>query len=217
MTPGEVGAAVTEAARRLIGRGRAVALNAAGGPARARVALTLAAVLAVSGADVGTIASTADNLERAFHVGNTQIGLLLTIVSITGAVFTVPAGVLTDRVRRTRLLGASIAAWAVATVASGAAPSYLWLLLARVALGVLTATTGPAVASLTGDFFPAAERAKMYGLILGGELAGSGLGFLVSGDLSSMTSWRVAFWWLAVPGGRCGGRSGTCSGCGPTW
>lgn len=52
----------------------------------------LAAVLAVNGADVGTVASTADNLERAFGVGNTQIGLLLTIVSITGAVFTVPAG-----------------------------------------------------------------------------------------------------------------------------
>lgn len=189
----------TQLARQLIRRGRAVAVNAAGGPARARVALTLAAVLAVNGADVGTISSTADNLERAFHVGNTQIGLLLTIVSITGAVFTVPAGVLTDRVRRTRLLGASIAAWAVATVVSGAAPSYLWLLLARVALGVLTATTGPAVASLTGDFFPAAERARIYGLILGGELAGSGLGFLVSGDVSSVTTWRAAFWWLAVP------------------
>jgi hypothetical protein len=29
----------------------------------------------------------------------------------------------------------------------------LWLLLARVAFGVATATTGPTVASLTGDYF----------------------------------------------------------------
>jgi MFS family permease len=36
-----------------------------------------------------------------------------------------------------------------------AAESYLWLLLARVAFGVATATTGPTLASLTGDYFPA--------------------------------------------------------------
>ncbi|MGH3268990.1 MAG: MFS transporter, partial [Trebonia sp.] len=171
----------------------------AGGPARARVALTLAAVLGLNGADTGTIGSTANNLEHAFHVGNTQIGLLLTVVGLVGAAFTIPAGVLTDRTRRTRLLGGSIAMWAVATVVSGAATSYLWLLLARVALGVMTATTGPAIASLTGDYFPADDRARMYGLILGGDLAGSGLGYLVSGDLSTVTTWRAAFLWLAVP------------------
>lgn len=196
---GEAGCPGAGAARAAVLRIRAVAVNAAGGPARARVALTLAAVLAVNGADVGTVSATTGNLERAFGVGNTQIGLLLTVVSLTAAAFTLPAGILTDRVRRTRLLSGSIAAWAVATVVSGAAPSYQWLLAARVALGVVTATAGPAVASLTGDYFPAADRARIYGLITGGDLAGSGLGYLVSGDLSSLTTWRAAFWWLAVP------------------
>lgn len=62
-----------------------------GGGARARVVLTMAAVLGLSGADTGTISSTTGNLERAFHVGNTQIGLLLTVVGLTGALFTIPA------------------------------------------------------------------------------------------------------------------------------
>jgi predicted MFS family arabinose efflux permease len=177
----------------------AIIVGAAGGPARARVTLTLAAVLAVNGADTGTISSTTNNLESAFGVGNTQIGLLLTVVGLTGALFTLPAGILTDRTRRTRLLAASIGMWAVATVVSGAATSYLWMLLARAALGVVTATTGPAVASLTGDYFTSGDRARMYGLILAGDLAGSGIGYVVSGDLSSLTTWRVAFWWLAAP------------------
>jgi MFS family permease len=51
-----------------------------------------------------------------------------------------------------------------------------------------------------GDFFPAADRGRMYGLILGGDLAGTGIGFLVSGDISSALSWRWAFWWLVLPG-----------------
>ena len=178
---------------------RDLAFRVAGGPARLRVVLTLAAVLGLSGADTGTISSTTGNLERAFHVGNTQIGLLLTVVGLTGAVFTIPAGVLADRTRRTRLLAGSIVIWAAATVVSGAATSYLWLLLARVGLGAATAAAGPALASLTGDYFPASDRGRMYGLILGGDLVGSGFGYLVSGDLSSLTTWRVAFWWLAIP------------------
>ncbi|HWG02277.1 MAG TPA: MFS transporter [Trebonia sp.] len=182
-----------------LGRLRDIAVDAAGGPARARVALILAAVLGLNGADTGTISSTANNLEHTFGVGNTQIGLLLTVVGVVGAAFTIPAGILTDRTRRTWLLSGSIAMWAVATLVSGFATSYLWMVLARVALGVVTATTGPAIASLTGDYFPAADRARMYGLILGGDLVGSGFGYLVSGELSTMTTWRASFWWLAVP------------------
>src|SRR5205823_9098068 len=70
---------------------------------------------------------------------------------------------------------------------------------ARVGLGAVAAVTGPAVASLVGDFFPAGDRGRMYGLIIGGELAGTGLGFVVSGDISSVLSWRSAFWWLVLP------------------
>ena len=195
----EHGVPGADVARRSLRRVRDIVVDAAGGLARARVVLTLAAVLGLNGADTGTISSTTGNLERAFHVGNTQIGLLLTVVGLVGAAFTIPAGVLADRTRRTWLLSGSISIWAVATAVSGAATSYLWLLLARVALGVATATTGPVIASLTGDYFPAADRARMYGLILAGDLVGSGFGYLVSGDLSAVTTWRVGFWWLAVP------------------
>jgi predicted MFS family arabinose efflux permease len=175
------------------------ALDAMGGPARARVVLILAAVLGLSGADTGTISATTGNLERAFGIGNTQIGILLSIVGLVGALFTIPAGILTDRTRRTRLLAISISFWAGATVLSGLATSYLWLLAARVLLGIVTATAGPTIASLTGDFFPAGDRGRMYGLILGGDLLGTGFGYVISGDISSVLSWRWAFWWLAVP------------------
>jgi len=78
------------------------------------VAAVLAAVLALNGADLATVSATADNLEPAFHIGTTAIGLLVTVVALGGAVFTLPAGVLTDRVRRTRLLAAGVTAWSAA-------------------------------------------------------------------------------------------------------
>jgi predicted MFS family arabinose efflux permease len=82
--------------------------------------------------------------------------------------------VLTDRASRVRLLTFIVVLWAVAVALSGAAPSFAWLLAARVGLGVVTATAAPVVASLAGDFFPAAEHGRMYGLILGGDLIGNG-------------------------------------------
>jgi MFS family permease len=64
----------------------------------------------------------------------------------------------------------------------------------------VTATSGPTVASLVGDFFPPAERAKIWGLILTGELLGAGVGVVGSGDLAGVLSWRYGFGWLAIPG-----------------
>lgn len=170
-----------------------------GGPARARVVLVLASALGVSGADFATLSATADNLQQAFRIGNAQIGLLASVALLAGAATTLPIGALTDRTRRTRLLAISITLWAVATAFSGAAQSFAWLLIARIALGVAIATTGPTIASLTGDFFPASSRARMLGYILGGELVGTGIGFVISGEIAALVGWRFAFWWLVVP------------------
>jgi predicted MFS family arabinose efflux permease len=164
------------------------------------VVLLLAVVLGLSGADAATVSATTAELERAFGIGDTQIGLLISAVSLVGALGTVPVGVLTDRTRRTRLVAISIVVWSLALLASGAATSYLWLILARLVLGVATATTGPTVASLAGDYFPPADRGRIYGLILGGELVGTGIGFVGSGDISSVLPWRYAYWWLVLPG-----------------
>jgi predicted MFS family arabinose efflux permease len=84
-------------------------------------------------------------------------------------------------------------------LASGAAGSFAWLLGSRAALGALTAVAVPMLASLVGDYFPEGERARTYGLILGGELLGAGFGFLVSGNLAGLLSWRWAFWVLVAP------------------
>jgi predicted MFS family arabinose efflux permease len=125
--------------------------------------------------------------------------LLATISTAVGALATVPVGMLTDRFNRVRLLAFSVVLWALAMVATGAAPSYGVLFLSRLALGAVTATAGPTLASLMGDLFPARERAAMWGLVLTGELAGGGVGLLVSGDIAGVLSWRWAFWWLVIP------------------
>ena len=187
---------------RLTGRaGRAVASHIEvrlGGGTRARVVVVLACVLGLSGADTATVGASATELRSGLGITNTDIGLLVAVTSLVAAVATMPFGVLADRVRRTWTLGAAIALWSVAMFWSAIVTNFNELLLSRLFLGVVTAAAGPLVASLVGDYFPAAERGRIYGFILAGELLGAGFGFAVTGDIATL-SWRAAFVVLAVP------------------
>ena len=114
--------------------------------------------------------------------------------------FTIPVGMLVDRIKRIPMLSLSILLWSVASLVSAFSANYSSLLLTRLLLGAVTATAGPAIASLTGDYFPAGERGRVYAYILGGEIAGTAAGFIVSGTVASVISWRAAFLLLAIPG-----------------
>jgi MFS family permease len=171
-----------------------------GGPARARVIVLFGAVLALSSADAATVGAIAPQLEHALHIGNAKIGLLSSVALLTGAVFVVPVGLMVDRVKRIPLLSVSIVLWSVASLTSAFAGSYGTLLLSRLALGAVTATAGPSIASLIGDYFPAQERSRIYAYILAGEASGTAAGFTLSGAVASIFTWRAAFVLLALPG-----------------
>ena len=191
----------TIAGGRWIGRRvRGHVVEIVGGPARARVVTLFGAVLALSSADAATVGAVAPQLEHALHIGNAKVGLLSSISLLVGAVFVVPVGVLVDRIRRVPVLSISIVLWSVASLASAFAGSYSSLLLSRLALGAVTATAGPSIASLTGDYFPARERGRVWSYILVGEAVGTAAGFIVSGFVASALTWRAAFVLLAIPG-----------------
>jgi MFS family permease len=159
-----------------------------------------ATVLALNGADTATVGAVAPQLEHSLHIGDTKIGLLSSVALLAGAVLTIPVGLLVDRSRRMPLLAFSIVLWSLASLFSAFAGSYSNLLLTRLALGAVAATAGPAIASLTGDYFAPSERGRIWAYILGGEVAGSAVGYIVSGSVASLIDWRAAFVVLAVPG-----------------
>jgi MFS family permease len=182
-----------------LGRAGVRALTSAlGGADRTRVIVLLASVLALSSADASTVGASATPLRHALGISNTDIGLLVTVTSLVAALASLPFGVLADRVNRTRTLGAAIVVWGGAMIWSATVSTFDQLLLTRVLLGGVTAAAGPLVASLVGDYFAAAERGRIYGYILAGELVGAGVGFAVTGDVATL-SWRAAFLLLAFP------------------
>lgn len=171
--------------------------DSVGGAAAFRIVVLLACVLGLGSADQGTLGAVAPPLEQDLGIGNAEIGVLASVVSAIGLLTTVPAGAITDRARRTRLLAATILLTSLAMVANGAAQSYEMLLISRLGLGAVSAAMAPAVASLVGDYFPAGKRGRVYGFILAGELLGTGFGYIVAGGIAAVLSWRWSFWVLA--------------------
>ena len=92
-----------------------------------------------------------------------------------------------------KLVGVGLAIWVIAIVASGAAPSYYFLLAARVLSGVGEASFQCVVPTYIDDNAPPASRslylAIFYMAIPGGIALGYGWGAAIAGALS----WRWAF------------------------
>ena len=171
----------------------------AGGPARLRVILLLSGVLAITGADQAVLGAVAPELKSALGLSNTEMGLLVSAVGLAAALTILPFGVLADRTRRVRVVVIGIGVCIVAVAVAGASVSFLMMLAAVIGLGVGVGSVNPAVASLTGDLFPAASRGRIYGYILAGEVGGSAVGLLMSTEIGAW-SWRAAFWAVALPG-----------------
>jgi MFS family permease len=172
--------------------------RALGGPARARVVVVFGGVLALSSADTATVGASATPLRNSLHITNSDIGLLVGVSCVVAAVASLPFGVIADRFRRTRVLGLSIVLWGVCMVWSAMVGSFGHLMISRLALGVVTASAGPVIASMLGDWFPSAERGRIFSYVLTGELLGGGIGFAFTGDVSAL-SWRLSFLLLAIP------------------
>jgi MFS family permease len=197
-TPG--GPPLGRITRTIGGTIRAEVVRRVGGPARARVIILFAIVLALNGADASTVGAIAPQLESGLHINNADLGLLSSISLLVGAIVTIPVGLLVDRTKRMPILAVSIVLWSLASLFSAFAGSFSGLLLTRLALGAVAATAGPAISSLTGDYFAARERGLVWSYILVGEAAGTAFGFIVSGFVASLIGWRAAFVVLAIPG-----------------
>src|ERR1700679_1354897 len=88
--------------RRRVARVARIGVNAArarltvalGGSARTTVVVLLARVLALSGADAATVGASAIDLVKHLHINNFDVGLLVAVSSLVGAVGALPFGML---------------------------------------------------------------------------------------------------------------------------
>jgi len=137
-------------------------------------------------------------LAAVFKVTPAQSSLALSVTTGLLAIGMLASGIASEMLRRKPLMATSLFASALLTIATAVAPTWHWLLLTRVLMG-LTISGLPAVAMayVSEEIDPASGGLAM-GLYIGGTAFGGMTGRLVTGIITDLLSWR---WAIGIIGG----------------
>jgi len=145
-------------------------------------------------------AATLPLMLASLHISDAAGGLLQSAFILTYALVCPFIGWAGDRSPRMRLAATGVFVWSAATVASGLAPSYAVLLIARAIVGVGEASYAVVTPSLLSDCYPPERRARVLGIFYAAIPVGSALGYVVGGLVGEHVGWRAAFFVAGAPG-----------------
>jgi MFS family permease len=112
----------------------------------------------------------------------------------------IPIARLADKVSRTGIMTAALALWSVMTAVCGLTHSFAQLFMARMGVGVGEAGGVAPAYSLICDYFPPKERARALSVYSFGIPTGAALGIVLGGFITSLMSWRMAFFIVGLAG-----------------
>jgi MFS family permease len=139
-------------------------------------------------------------LKAEWALTDTQLGALVSIISLVVGVMALPVSVLADWWGRVRSVAVMGAVWGLATMACGLSGNFVSLLIARAAVGLGEAGYGGAGGAVLMQVFPQRTRSTIAGAVLAAALFASVLSVAFGGILAEHLGWRGAFF----IGGTCG-------------
>ena len=169
------------------------------GPAWFALAMTLALMI-FDYVDRQVIVSLFPYLKAEWHLSDTQLGALVSVVSITVALGALPVALFADRVSRVKSIVAMAAVWSIATMSCMWARGYGALLGARAMVGLGEAGYGSVGAAVIASHFPSRLRGAVLAAFFASASVGSVLGVLLGGVIAARWGWQAAFGVVGVPG-----------------
>src|SRR5437764_3494249 len=113
--------------------------------------------------DRWVVAAVVESIKKSeLHLTDTQLGLIGTGFIVVYAIFSPFFGTFGDRIRRPPLIALGVAVWSVATALGGFARGFVSLFLARSTVGVGEAAYGTVSPALLADYFPVAQRGRVF-------------------------------------------------------
>ncbi|HVZ71369.1 MAG TPA: MFS transporter [Polyangia bacterium] len=135
-----------------------------------------------------------------YHISLAKGGILQTLFIFTMAFASPIAGSLGDRHPRFRVAALGVLVWSVATFASGLAPTFILLGLARAVIGFGEASYTVVTPSLLSDFYPGNRRGRALAIFYAAIPVGSAMGYVVGAQVAAHLGWRWSFFVAGVPG-----------------
>jgi MFS transporter, Spinster family, sphingosine-1-phosphate transporter len=160
----------------------------------------LFALMVVDYLDRQVVVSMFPHLKAQWHLSDSQLGAIVSVVSIAVALGAVPLSLLADRWGRVKSIFLMALVWSLATLACAFARDYGSLLAARSVVGLGEAAYGTAGAALLATLFPPRMRSTVLGAFLAAAILGSVSGVMLGGFIAERWGWQAGFGVVAMPG-----------------
>jgi MFS family permease len=135
-----------------------------------------------------------------WNLSDKELGLLVSVISITVALFSVPIAWVADRVSRVKSIVVMASVWSIACISCMFTQNYAQLLAARGVIGLGEAGYGAAGAAMVATHFPRKMRGGLLGGFIASTSVGSVLGVILGGYIASHWGWKAAFGIVGIPG-----------------
>lgn len=178
------------------GGARAAAVTQSGAQAGGIVLPFLAMALGVIilAQDFSSVNVALPAIERELDSDLSTVQWVINAYALVFAMLIVAGGWFADLFGRKRIFFAGAAIFAGMSLIGGMAPSVLFLIGARAAMGVGAALMWPAILGMTYGIVPRERAGLAGGLIIGAAGVGQALGPILGGALTELVSWRWTLW-----------------------
>jgi MFS family permease len=150
--------------------------------------------------DRQVIVSLFPYMKADWGLSDKQLGLLVSIVSITVALGALPVALFADRASRVKSIVVMATAWSLATISCLFTRNYGQLLALRGMVGVGEAGYGSVGSALIASHFPSRMRGALMAGFFASASVGSVLGVMLGGVIAARWGWQAAFGVVGFPG-----------------
>jgi MFS family permease len=168
---------------------------------RSYVLLVLVIVYTFNFIDRQIVGILAIPIKAELRLSDSQLGLMGGLAfALFYTLLGIPIARLADRVSRIWIMTVALALWSLMTAMCGLTQNFAQLFLARVGVGVGEAGGVAPAYSLICDYFPAQQRARALSVYSFGIPIGAAVGIVLGGYITSLMSWRMAFFIVGLAG-----------------
>ena len=137
-------------------------------------------------------------LTSLFGISFAEFGLLVSTYTVAAGISGLFATTFVDRFDRKRLLVVLYALFALTTVACGIAPTYGWLMAARIASGFFGGVLSTMTQTIIGDVIPFARRGRATGIVMTSFSVATVAGVPASLFFANLWGWHFAFFGIGL-------------------
>ncbi|MFK0117865.1 MFS transporter [Streptomyces sp. NPDC090994] len=152
------------------------------------------------GTDAFVIAGVLPEIAHDLRVSSGAAGQLITVFSLTYALFAPVSATITGSLSRRTVLACGLGTFIAGNVISALGDSYGWVAAGRFVAALGAASYTPQASAAAASLVPEERRGRALGIVIGGLTVATALGVPIGTWIGGLAGWRATLWAVAALG-----------------